>query len=142
MEPCLNPARADWQSASPFCTERLQIVACPQAEREMIVNANCVLRKSRVLVRVRMRDGGTEALKIIVWHLVRVSTQRRMSAKMADQPEGKIAGQRDRSRLRVHILFTVFTDPVARQRAGRVEEYIVVPVIARCTQSRGKMIML
>src|SRR5436309_13255777 len=43
----------------------------------MIVNANCVLRKSRVLVRVRMRDGGTEALKIIVWHLVRVSTQRR-----------------------------------------------------------------
>ena len=61
---------------------------------------------------------------------------------MADQPEGKIAGQRDRSRLRVHILFTVFTDPVARQRAGRVEEYIVVPVIARCTQSRGKMIML
>src|SRR5205823_8462377 len=43
----------------------------------MIVNANCVLRKSRVLVRVRMRDGGTEALKIIVWHLVRVSPQRR-----------------------------------------------------------------
>ena len=55
---------------------------------------------------------------------------------MADQPEGQIAGQRDRSRLGVHILFAVFTDPVARQRAGRVEEYIVVPVIARRAQPR------
>src|SRR5436309_9148502 len=61
---------------------------------------------------------------------------------MADQPEGKIAGQRDRSRLRVHILFAVFTGPVTRQRAGRVEEYIIVPVISRGAQPGGKMVVL
>src|SRR5438552_19159510 len=61
----------------PFCTERLQIVACPQAEREMIVNANCVLRKSGILVCVRVSDRRAEALKIIMRHLVGVGTQRR-----------------------------------------------------------------
>src|SRR5438132_12225513 len=55
----------------------------------MIVNANCVLRKSRVLVRVRMRDGGTEALKIIVWHLVRGSTQRRKFQAAFHRLEGE-----------------------------------------------------
>src|SRR5437867_1484359 len=55
----------------------------------MIVNANCVLRKSGILVCVRMRDGRTEALKIIVWHLVRVSTQRRKFQAAFDRLKSK-----------------------------------------------------
>ena len=43
----------------------------------MIVNANCVLRKSGILVCVRVSDRRAEALKIIMRHLVGVGTQRR-----------------------------------------------------------------
>src|SRR5204863_10206751 len=43
----------------------------------MIVNANCVLRKSGILVCVRVSDRRAEALKIIMRHLVGVGTQSR-----------------------------------------------------------------
>ena len=46
---------------------------------------------------------------------------------MADQPEGQIAGQRNRSGFRVHIFVAIFTGSVTRQRAGRVEEYVIFP---------------
>ena len=67
---------------------------------------------------------------------------RELRVQPVHHPEGKIAGQRQRTAFRGYILFAVVADAKVGQRAGGIEEDVVVSVVARRVQPQRKIVVL